>query len=34
MVCKAKNPSAALRIGLILFDEARTRVFASAWLLH
>ncbi len=28
MVCTAENPRMALRIGLILFDEARTRVFA------
>jgi len=28
MICKAKNPSTTLRIGLVLFDEARTRVFA------
>lgn len=28
MICTAKNPGMPLRIGLVLFDEARTRVFA------
>jgi hypothetical protein len=28
MNCTAKNPDIPLRIGLLLFDEARTRVFA------